>query len=164
MDYQENKSINHKPFKAHFGRRGLRSVLNIVFSGGKVDDERADESEEHGCCGIQSGSFVKDINPKTHEEASKKEQPFRCLKWEQHQKEDVQVRVDILSETDIIKHQHLKQQQSDESESVKYQWVAHSESISSIKLFFTTYTWRRVLKLVASLSLARLKTSLSDFR
>ena len=154
MEQKQQQTVNQEPLQSHFRYCRRVFAFEIAFSCCYVNDKRPDECHKYRRGGVETRCSGEDIDSKTYYEAVENEFPMWDIKRHQHHKKHINAKVNVVPKMKVIENQHLHDEQNYKSYYIAYQCVIHNESISDLKLFFTTKTCLSVLKFVVNFSFA----------
>ena len=102
------KCVSEEPNAVQLAEVGLLDVLEFLVARNEFDDGWSAESHQGGGSGVKSGRSREHIDGQAQHEAQDQELPIRCVERQQHNENQVDIRMYIASQADVVDDQHLE--------------------------------------------------------
>ena len=116
VDEHHEQRIAEKPKPAQLTEVGFGDVFKLLVARNQLDDGRSAEGHQGGGAGVKSGSARKQVDRQTDGKAQYQELPFLSAERQQHNENQIDIRMHIPSKTDMVDDQHLKEHEHDETD------------------------------------------------
>ncbi len=116
VDEHHEQRIAEEPKPSQLTEVRLGDVFKLLVARNQLDDGRSAESHQGGGTGVKSRRARKQIDGQTYGKTQHQELPFLGTKWQQHDENQIDIRMYIPSKTDMVDDQHLKKHEHDETD------------------------------------------------
>ena len=120
MDEHHAERITQKPDAAQLSEIGFLDVFELLVSGDNLDDGWPAESHQGGGSGMKPWCARKQVNAQSQGETQHQELPFWCAEGQQHNENQVNVRVYITAQADVVDDQHLEKHEHNEADDLQH--------------------------------------------
>ena len=116
MDEHHEKGISQKPDAVQLSQVGFLDVFKLLVARDESDDGRPAESHQGGGSGMKPWRSREQVDGQAQRKAQHQQLPFRCVKRQQHDENQVNIRMDIAAQTDVVDDQHLEEHEHHETD------------------------------------------------
>lgn len=116
VDKHHNKGIPQKPDAVQLSKVGLLYVLKLLVTRDESDDGRPTESHQCGGASMKSRCSCKQVDGQAQNETQDKKLPFRRVERQQHYENQVNIRMNVSTQADVVDDQHLKEHEHHEAD------------------------------------------------
>ena len=138
MDGHHTQGIAEKPSEAQLVDVGFFDVFKLLAAGDDADDGRPTEGHEGGGASMHSQGTHEEVDGQSDAETSEQQLPTPNIDREQHDEDEIDVRVHITAQPDMVDDEHLGDHQGDETDDIQhgpvhsFGWLLNSESSSAL--------------------------------
>ena len=116
MDEHHTECVAEEPDATQLAEVRFGDILELLVTRNKLDDRGTTESHQSGGSCVKPWRARKQINGQTYRKAQNQQLPFGSAKRQQHNENQIDIRMHIPSKTDMVDDQHLKEHEHDETD------------------------------------------------
>ena len=109
------KRVAEKPNAVQLAEVGLLDVVKLQSARNERDDGWSAEGHQSGGSRVKSGRSRKQVDGETQDETQHQQLPLRYAERQQHNENQIDIRMHIASQADVVDDQHLEKHERDEA-------------------------------------------------
>ena len=116
MDEHHEKGIPQKPNAVQLSQVRLLDIFEFLVARNEPDDRRPTECHQSGGSGMKPWRTREQVDGQAQHKAQYQQLPFRCVEWQQHDENQINIWMDIAAQADMVNDQHLKEHEHYEAD------------------------------------------------